>query len=106
MSPEIEAYRQDYAGWQPSNPQEAQAYYKIINMMRSLPPEQRPSTDMEIMNFMRAYSGAMGDYSGYLPQPQNVEKYLRANIAPGTDAEIYQQLIREVGPPMRGLLGE
>jgi hypothetical protein len=106
MSPGIEAYQQDYAGWQPGTPKDAQAYYKIINMMRSLPPEQRPTTDMEIMNFMRAYSGAMGDYSGYIPMPQNVDKYLNVNVVPGTDEEIYRQLIQKVGPSMRGLLGE
>lgn len=100
MTPEIEAYQEDYSGWTPENPRQAQDYYSVIDYLRRLPQNQQPSTDSEIFNFMKAYTGAAGDYSGYLPQPQNVNRYLNAPMQGSTDDEIYQGLLKNVGPAL------
>lgn len=107
MTPQIEAYQDDLVGWYPQNPRQAQDYYSIINYMRSLPPEMQPSTDDEIYQFMQAYGNALSDYSGYIPQPQNVARYNQTrNLNGSTDSEIYNELTKLVGPALGyGLLG-
>lgn len=106
MTPQIEAYQDDMVGWKPQNENQAQDYYTIINFMKRLPKHMQPQTDDDIMQFMKAYGESMSDYSGYIPQPQNVRQYNQTqDIQGNTDGEIFDELVKRVGPAMnRGLL--
>lgn len=66
MSPSIEAYQQDYVGWQPQDPVDAQSYYKIMQMLQKLPPNMRPTTDQEIMQFMKQNADMLRNGGGLL----------------------------------------